>query len=80
MNWHKFYDIATGIVTGASILYTALPTVESFDNYPRFKAFYGIFMVFVVKIASINLRSMLRPQIQATSNKGGTSPTPASAS
>lgn len=73
---HIIFAVVSAIVTVASLLYSFLPTVESFDKYPRFQASYGFFMIFIVKWASLNLRSSLKPGIAATANKIGTDPTP----
>ena len=72
MHAHQIYDIATGAVTGFSVLYGVLPPWEKFDDYPGFQRWYKFTMIFVVKFGSLNVRSLLSPQIQATSNKAGT--------
>ena len=72
MHWHKIYDIGSAIVLSSSVLYAALPSWESFEDWPRFQERYKFVMIFVVKLASLNVRSMLRPDIQATANAGGT--------
>ena len=72
MHWHKIYDIGSGVVICASLIYAAFPSWESFNDYPRFQSAYKFVMIFVVKLASLNVRSMLRPDIQATANAGGT--------
>ena len=72
MHAHGIYDVVTGIVTGFSILYGVLPPWEQFADYPRFQKWYKFSMIFIVKFGSLNVRSILSPQIQATSNKAGT--------
>lgn len=72
MHAHRIYDIVAGTVTGCAFLYGALPPWEQFNDYPKFQNAYRFVMIFVFKIGSLNVRSLLSPQIQATSNKGGT--------
>jgi len=72
IHFHEIYDIATGMVTGFSMLYSVLPPWDSFNEYPAFQRWYKFAMIFIVKFGSLNIRSLVRPQIQATSNKAGT--------
>lgn len=72
MHLHKAFDVVSAICFIASLLYSFLPTWESFNDYPRFQGYYKFAMIFIVKFASFNFRSQTKPEIQATSNQGGT--------
>jgi len=72
MTLHEVGDYVTYTVTGFSALYAMLPPWEQFNDYPTFQKGYKFCMIFIVKFGSLNVRSFVNPQIQATSNKAGT--------
>lgn len=63
---HRLFDVAGAVVLMSSTIYTLFPPWESFKDYPRFQKAYRFVMIFVVRFASINLRSVVYPKIQAT--------------
>lgn len=60
---HQLIDYATWTSTGFSILYSVLPTVETFSGMPRFQKYYGLFLS-VIKQVGANLRNVIYPQIK----------------
>ena len=63
---HRLFDLAGGIVLTSSFIYSLSPPVESFDKYPRFQYAYAFVMIWIVKLASANVRSLVYPKLQAT--------------
>jgi len=59
-------------VTFFSLLYGILPSWESFSEYPGFQRWYKFAMIFIIKFGSLNFRSLIHQQIEATSNRAGT--------
>jgi hypothetical protein len=49
--------------TALSIIYSILPTVETFNGMPRFQKYYGIFLS-VLKQLGGNLRNAVYPAIK----------------
>jgi len=71
MKWptlHEVMDVITYTSTGLSLVYSVLPTVETFNGYPRFQAGYGLFLS-ILKQVGFNLRNVVYPQIKT---QGGT--------
>jgi hypothetical protein len=60
---HQLSDYAVYTSTAASILYSVLPTVETFNNYPRFQKAYGLTLS-ILKQVAINLRNVFNPAIK----------------
>lgn len=60
---HRVLDYATWTSTGLSLLYSVLPTVETFNGMPRFQKWYGLFLSIIKQVGS-NLRSVIYPSIQ----------------
>jgi hypothetical protein len=73
---HQIIDYATWTSTGLSLLYSVLPTVETFQKYPRFQSAYGLFLN-VIKQVGANLRNVIYPSIKTD---GGTRVSTAAAS
>ena len=69
---HEVYDYVGAVVMGSSLLYSFLPNWDQFNDYPKFQSAYKFLMIFIVKFASFNFRSQLKPEIQATANVAGT--------
>jgi hypothetical protein len=59
---HEIADVAAYTSTGLSLLYSVLPTVETFNGYPRFQKRYGLFLS-IIKQLGANLRKLLYPSI-----------------
>jgi hypothetical protein len=59
---HEVADVAAYTSTGLSLLYSVLPTVETFNGYPRFQKRYGLFLD-IIKQLGANLRKLLYPSI-----------------
>lgn len=73
---HNVWDIGAGVVVGSSLLNSFLPPYEDFADYPRFQKAYKFATIFIVRFASVNLKSVVYPRIQATAQdalkpKGG---------
>lgn len=60
---HQLMDILTWSSTGLSLLYSILPTVETFNNFPRFQRHYIVFLSVLQQLGS-NLRHVFYPQIK----------------
>lgn len=62
---HRLYDAVTGVVVLASVTKAALPTWDRFADYPRFQSAYKFVMIFLLSIASLDVRALIRPSIQS---------------
>jgi hypothetical protein len=59
---HQFADYVVYTSTGCSVLYSVLPTSETFAAYPRFQKGYTLFLS-ILKQLGANLRNVVFPQI-----------------
>jgi len=59
---HELADIAVYTSTGLSALYSVLPTVETFKNYPNFQRRYALFLD-IIKQLGFNIRKLIYPSI-----------------
>ena len=77
MHFHHVYDIVSGIVVGASVLYTILPPVENFVQWPKFQSGYGFVLIFL-KAFAVNGRTAVSKlygtDITATQQAGTSKP------
>ena len=73
---HQVMDIVTYTSFVMSAIYSVLPTVETFNGYPRFQKVYALFLS-ILKQLGANLRNVVYPQI---STQHGTAVSPAGAS
>lgn len=62
---HKLFDIATGIVTVASVVHTLLPPWDAFNDFPRTQKVYKL-IVYIVGYLAVNARSTVYPTISTT--------------
>lgn len=59
---HQFGDYVVYTSTACSMLYSVLPTSETFAAYPRFQKGYTLFLS-ILKQVGANLRNRVFPQI-----------------
>lgn len=77
---HQIVDTVTWTSTGLSLVYSVLPTVETFNGYPRFQKVYSLALS-IIKQLGANLRNLTYPQINTqhgtqTSEAGATTTLP----
>jgi hypothetical protein len=78
MTWptaHQWMDYVTYTSFISTALYSVLPTVETFDKYPRFQVGYALALS-ILKQVGFNLRNILYKNI---STQNGAVISPASA-
>lgn len=63
ITFHGLMDGVTYTSFTVSLLYSVLPTVETFKDYPNFQRRYGLFLE-ILKQLGANLRNKVYPQIQ----------------
>lgn len=63
ITFHGFMDAVTYTSFATSLIYSVLPTVETFKDYPNFQRRYGLFLD-ILKQLGANLRNKVYPQIQ----------------
>ena len=59
---HQLVDFVTWTSTGLSLVYSVLPTVETFNGYPRFQKVYALILSILKQLGS-NLRNVVYPEI-----------------
>lgn len=64
------WNIGSGIVVGSSVLINVLPPVEAFDEYPKFQGTYKFLFIFLKRFCSLDLRTIIYPQLKQNQTGG----------